>query len=96
MPGFSEHLALKAKEKAEQERIEALRKMYPNQVPADVAFGIPNPQPGPEIVTFGRDSWFEGHQAEIQLAMNRRLKMQRESAKAASRAAAALSFRVSE
>ena len=54
MPGFSEHLALKAKEKAEQERIEALRKMYPNQVPADVAFGIPDPQPGPEIVTFGR------------------------------------------
>ena len=54
MPGFSEHLALKAKEKAEQERIEALRKMYPNQVPADVAFGIPDPQLGPEIVTFGR------------------------------------------
>ncbi len=46
IPGFADHLALKAKE------IEALRKMYPNQVPASVAFGTPDPQPGPEIVKF--------------------------------------------
>ena len=43
----------KAKEKAEQERIEALRTYYPT------SFGgrrvrVPRSQPGPEIVTFGR------------------------------------------
>lgn len=57
-PGFDNFSAIKTKERAEAARIEELRKMYPGQVPASVAFPPDAPGTGPqgtmEIVNFTR------------------------------------------